>query len=133
MQTNVMNVSVYALSKNRRILGYQSNNQELMINVRRCTRKPMAVNMEATSFEPLSIMELYLHKLFSSSFLHIRSRSRHPCYWLTLPTAKCVRDLHPIADYHAQHTSNKAHDSVQVLEMSAFLSSFLSSKTNLTD
>ena len=45
---------------------------------------------------------------FAASFLQIPPRDGHPCYWLMLLTAKCIRVLHPIADTHAWHTTTKA-------------------------
>ncbi len=42
-----------------------------------------------------------LAQTFAASFFQIRSRPRHPCFWLILLTVKRIRDLHPIADTHA--------------------------------
>ncbi|HBH22082.1 MAG TPA: hypothetical protein DDY13_01530 [Cytophagales bacterium] len=53
---------------------------------------------------------------FASDFLQIPPRNGHPCLWLTLPTAKCVRDLHPIDIAHAGRTTKKAE-----MFISAFL------------
>ncbi|SRR5690606_25701756 len=49
---------------------------------------------------------------FAASFLQIifdepfgvPPRDGHPCYWLTLPAAKRVRDLHPRVIAHAGRT-----------------------------
>jgi len=38
------------------------------------------------------------------SFLQIPPYDGHPCSWLTLPTTKRVRDLHPIVIAHAGRT-----------------------------
>lgn len=41
---------------------------------------------------------------FAAGFLQIPPHEGHPCLWLTLPTAKCVRVFHPIVIAHAGRT-----------------------------
>src|SRR5690606_29122198 len=43
---------------------------------------------------------------FAAGFLQIPPRDGHPCLKLTLPTAKCVRDFHPIVMTHAGRTES---------------------------
>src|SRR5690606_18551416 len=44
---------------------------------------------------------------FAAGFLQIPPRDGHPCLKLTLPTAKCVRDFHPIVMTHAGRTEGR--------------------------
>src|SRR5690606_34164109 len=44
---------------------------------------------------------------FAAGFLQIPPRGGHPCPWLTLPTAKRVRDFHPVVIAHAGRTTKK--------------------------
>ncbi|WP_237665537.1 hypothetical protein, partial [Tetragenococcus koreensis] len=41
---------------------------------------------------------------FASSFLQIPPRDGHPCFWLTVPTAKPVVDFHHQVIAHAERT-----------------------------
>ena len=43
-------------------------------------------------------------RVFASSFLQIPLRSGHPCFWLTVPTAKPVVDFHHQVIAHAERT-----------------------------
>src|SRR5690606_1904629 len=45
---------------------------------------------------------------FAAGFLQIPPRDGHPCLKLTLPTANCARDFHPIVMTHAGRTHKNA-------------------------